>query len=414
MPHGSRGVWISQAISMHLPVIVDVLGLRRNIVVLSLAIFCVGLGEELWARFLPKYLEALGASVLAIGAFGTFQDLLEGLYPYPGGLLADRWGRKRALVIFNGLALVGYGLYLVSPSWPFIFVGLAFTMAWSSLALPATFAVIGDSLPPERRAMGFTVQSILKRLPIVLAPPLGGLLIGSIGLVAGVRVGLTITSVLGILSLLAQHRFYAEAPLEAPRPAPLGLRRSLHALPVALKRLLLTESIVRIGQGLAEIVVVLYVTNVLGLTAATFGALVALRMATSILAYIPVATLADRQGRTPFVMAGFLCYALFPFLLVSAQGPAGLVAAFVCAGLREIGEPARKAMIVDLANAAQRGQMVGVYYFTRGLVVMPASLLGGLLWTLAPQTPFFVAAGVCLIGVMLMVTGRHSGMASAG
>ena len=54
MPHGSRGVWISQAISMHLPVIVDVLGLRRNIVVLSLAIFCVGLGEELWARFLPK------------------------------------------------------------------------------------------------------------------------------------------------------------------------------------------------------------------------------------------------------------------------------------------------------------------------------------------------------------------------
>jgi MFS family permease len=399
---------------MHLPVIVDVLGLRRNIVVLSLAIFCVGLGEELWARFLPKYLEALGASVLAIGAFGTLQDLLEGLYPYPGGVLADRWGRKRALVLFNGLALVGYGLYLVSPSWPFIFVGLAFTMAWSSLALPATFAVIGESLPPERRAMGFTVQSILKRLPIVLAPPLGGLLIGSIGLVAGVRVGFTITLVLGILSLLAQHRFYVEAPLEAPRPAPLGLRRSLHALPVALKRLLLAEIIVRIGQGLAEIFVVLYVTNVLGLTAATFGALVALRMATSILAYIPVATLADRHGRTPFVMAGFLCYALFPFLLVSAQGPIGLVAAFVCAGLREIGEPARKAMIVDLANAAQRGQMVGVYYFTRGLVVMPASLLGGLLWTLAPQTPFFAAAGVCLIGVLLMVTGRHSGMASAG
>jgi MFS family permease len=286
-------------------------------------------------------------------------------------------------------------------------------MAWSGLALPATFAVIAESLPPERRAMGFTVQSILKRLPIVLAPPLGGLLIGSIGLVAGVRVSLTITVVLGIFSLLAQHRFYAEAPLEV-RPAPIGLRRSLQALPVALKHLLLAESIVRIGQGLAEIFVVLYVTNVLGLSAPTFGALVALRMATSILAYLPVATLADRQGRTPFVVAGFLCYALFPFLLVSAQGPVGLVAAFVCAGLREIGEPARKAMIVDLANAAQRGQMVGVYYFTRGLVVMPASLLGGLLWTLAPQTPFVVAAGVCLIGMMLMVTGRHSGMASSG
>ena len=67
----------------------------------------------------------------------------------------------------------------------------------------------------------------------------------------------------------------------------------------------------------------------------------------------------------------------------------------MCAGLRELGEPARKAMIMDLADAAQRGRMVGAYYFTRDLVIMPASLIGGLLWTLSPQTPFFVAAGVC-------------------
>jgi MFS family permease len=413
MPHSRPGVWVSQALSRPLPVLVEVFGLRRNIVVLSLAIFGVGLGEELWARFLPTYLEALGASVLAIGAFGTLQDLLEGLYPYPGGVLADRWGRKRALVTFNALALVGYGLYLVSPSWPFVFAGLACTMAWSGLALPATFAVIAESLPPERRAMGFTVQSILKRLPIVLAPPLGGLLIGHVGLVAGVRAGLAITLVLGILSLLAQHRFYVEAPLAA-RPESIGLTHTLRALPVALKRLLLAESIVRSGQGLAEIFVVLYVTHVLGLSAATFGTLVALRMATSILAYLPAATLADRHGRTPFVLASFMCYALFPCLLVSAQGPVGLVAAFVCAGLREIGEPARKAMIVDLADAAQRGRMVGVYYFTRGLVVMPASLIGGLLWNLTPQTPFFVAAGICLLGVALMATGRRSTIAAAG
>jgi MFS family permease len=411
MHHGSAHAWLSQVVKVGLSVAIDGLGLRRNVVVLSLAIFCVGLGEELWARFLPKYLETLGASVLAIGAFGTLQDLLDGLYPYPGGVLADRWGRKRALVVFNLLALVGYGLYLVSPSWPFVFVGLAFAMAWSSLALPATFALIGDSLPPERRAIGFTVQSILKRLPIVLAPPIGGLLIGSLGLVAGMRVGLVITLILGTLSLLAQHRFYAEAPLEA-RPGAMGLRQTLHALPQALKRLLLAESIVRAGQGLAEIFVVLYVTNVLGLSAATFGTLVALRMATSILVYMPVAMLADQRGRTPFVIISFVCFALFPLLLAVAGGLVGLVAAFVCAGLRELGEPARKALIVDLADAAQRGRMVGAYYFTRGLVVMPSSLIGGLLWQLAPQTPFFVAAGICSLGVVLMVTGRRPEVAT--
>jgi MFS family permease len=407
MRHGRIGVWTNHAVSVQLPFVVDFLGLRRNVVVLSLAIFCVGLGEELWARFLPKYLEALGASVLAIGAFGTLQDLLEGLYPYPGGVLADRWGRKRALVSFNLLALVGYGVYLVSPSWPFVFVGLGFAMAWSSLALPATFAVIGDSLPPERRAMGFTVQSILKRAPTILAPPIGGLLIGSLGLVAGVHVGLAITLMLGVLSLLAQHRFYVEAPVEV-RPASMAFRHTFGALPAPLKHLLLAESIVRVGQGLAEIFVVLYVTNVLGLSATTFGTLVALRMATSILVYIPVAKLADQRGRTPFVVLSFVCFALFPFLLVSVQGPVGLIAAFICAGLREIGEPARKAIIVDLADVAQRGRMVGVYYFTRGLVVMPASLVGGVLWKLDPQAPFIVAAAICLLGVVLMLAGRRA------
>jgi MFS family permease len=252
MRHGSAEAWLGQVVKVDLSVVIDGLGLRRNIVVLAWAIFCVGLGEELCARFLPKYLEALGAGVLAIGAFGTLQDLLEGVYPYPGGVLADRWGRKRALVAFNLLALVGYGVYLVSPSWPFVFVGLSFTMAWSSLALPATFALIADSLPPERRAMGFTVQSLLKRVPTVLAAPLGGLLIGSLGLVAGVHVGLAVTLVLGTLSLLAQHRFYVEAPIAA-RLASMALRGTLRALPAGLKRLLLAESIVRTGQGLAEI-----------------------------------------------------------------------------------------------------------------------------------------------------------------
>ncbi len=57
--------------------------------------------------------------------------------------------------------MIGYGLYWLAPSWPFIFAGLLFVMAWSSMASPALFAVVGDALPKERRALGFTVQSIL-------------------------------------------------------------------------------------------------------------------------------------------------------------------------------------------------------------------------------------------------------------
>ena len=85
----------------------DFFGLERNVVAVAAAMFLLGFGENLWKAFLPKYLEALGAPVLAIGLFGTVRDFVDGAYQYPGGWIADRWGRRRALMLFIGLASVG-------------------------------------------------------------------------------------------------------------------------------------------------------------------------------------------------------------------------------------------------------------------------------------------------------------------
>ena len=158
------------------------LGLERNILVMLMAILILGMGEELWVRFVPKYLELLGASAWAIAVYGTLKDFLDAIYQYPGGWLADRLGRRLALVVFTVLAIMGYMLYLGGSHWEWILIGTVFVMAWSSLTSPAVFAIIGDNLPQTRRAIGFGVQSILKRVPIVLAPPLGGFLIASLGL----------------------------------------------------------------------------------------------------------------------------------------------------------------------------------------------------------------------------------------
>src|SRR6266487_710245 len=170
--------------------LVDYLSLERNVTIASAAVFLLGFGEELWKKFLPKYLEALGASTPIIGLFGTAVDFFDAVYQYPGGWIADHLGRRRAFLIFIGLAAAGYLVYLLGPSWPYAFLGLALVMAWQSMASPAIFAVIGDALPKEKRAMGFTIQSILKRVPIVVAPLLGGVIIASRGVVSGVHLGL--------------------------------------------------------------------------------------------------------------------------------------------------------------------------------------------------------------------------------
>src|SRR5688572_7731129 len=141
--------------------------LERNVTIASAAVFLLGLGEELWKKFLPKYLEALGASAPVIGLFGTAENFLDAIYQYPGGWIADNLGRRRAFLIFIAIASAGYLVYYFASSWPLVFAGLTLAMAWQSMASPAIFAVIGDSLPRERRAMGFTLQSILKRVPIV-------------------------------------------------------------------------------------------------------------------------------------------------------------------------------------------------------------------------------------------------------
>jgi MFS family permease len=377
--------------------VVDYLSLERNVVIASAAVFLLGFGEELWKKFLPKYLEALGATTPIIGLFGTAEDFFDAVYQYPGGWIADHLGRRRAFLIFITLASIGYLVYLFSPSWPLLFVALGLVMAWQSMASPAIFAIIGDSLPRERRAMGFTMQSILKRLPIVIAPVIGGALIASMGIVKGLHTGLLITLVLAAITLLLVLKInvtISGAQMTNMR----GVWRSFHS---ALKRLLISDIIIRTCEGMTGVLTILYVTNVQAISVARYGTLVAIQMITSILVYIPAGKIADRVGRRPFVIITFLSFALFPVAIIVASSFTLLVVAFAIGGLREIGEPARKAMIVDFANENVRARSIGLYYLVRSLSITPAAVIGGLLWKITPAAPFVIAGIIGILGTIV-------------
>jgi MFS family permease len=375
------------------------LSLERNVTAASGAIFLLGFGEELWKKFLPKYLEALGASVPVIGLFGTAEDFFDAAYQYPGGWIADRFGRRKAFLLFLGLACIGYLFYLFGSSWPFAFVGLAFAMCWQSMASPAMFAVIGDALPPEKRAIGFSVQSILKRVPIVIAPVIGGVIIARRGIISGTHVGLIVTLVIAGVSvfLIRLMSIVHEA------------RRSTNILGVwnsfqhGLKRLLVSDIFVRTCEGMADVLVILYITNILHVSVARFGTLIAIQFVTTLIIYVPAAKAADRVGRRPFIIATFCAFALYPLAIVAAHDFIGLVIAFIIGGLREIGEPARKAMIVDFANPQMRARTVGLYYLLRSFAITPAAAVGGMLWRVTPQTPFVIAGTFGIVGTFLFI-----------
>jgi MFS family permease len=371
------------------------LALNRNTGAVAAAGLLMSLGEELWKRFLPKYLESFGAPLLVIGAYGSTRDLFDGLAQYPGGWISDRYGRRNGLMVFVGIALVGYALLALGTAWPQVFAGMILVLAWSSMASPTVFAVIGDALPPDRRAMGFSVQSILRRIPIVVAPLIGGLLIASMGMQAGVRAGLVVTIVLALTTLMIVSRVRLTLPPMAGGVTIVGLWQTL---PEPLRRLLLADILVRTCEALVDVFLVIYALDIVGIGAPQYGFLVSIQVTTSILCYLPAARLADRIGRGPLVIATFLAFAIFPVAVVLATSFAGLVAAFVVGGLREIGEPARKALIVDLARSDLRARSVGLYYLVRSLSIAPAAFVGGVLWRMRPELPFWLAGLFGLLG----------------
>jgi MFS family permease len=244
------------------------------------------------------------------------------------------------------------------------------------------------------------MQSLLRRIPTMVAPPLGGALVIALGFVAGVQVGLAVTIVLALAAVWLLARFFEESrPVFHPG---LGFVRLWREMDPNLKRLLLADCLSRWAEGIPRVFVVLYVIDVLGISPLAFGWLIALQRLTNIAVYIPLAPLSDRMNRKPFVLITFAFFALFPLVLVTANGLVAVAAAFVVAGLWEIGEPARKALIVDLAHESTRGRAIGVYYLLRNFSVLPTALIGGAIWvTLGPEWVFYTAFAIGTLGFVI-------------
>ncbi len=374
--------------------LLDFLGLRRNIILLLAAIILIGAGEELWMRFLPKYLQSLGAAALIIGVFDGLKTLLGALYAYPGGIAVDRWGHRRALTAFTGFSIAGYVLVWLMPHWAAVLFGMFLFLAWTNLSLPAMFSLVGSNLPSEKHTMGIGVQSLIKRIPILIGPVAGGLLIDRQGVVQGVRTGFAVSVALGVLALVIQQSIQEDAP-ETAAAHKATFRNLVKTFDPRLKRLLLSDILIRFCERLPYAWVVIYAMDHVGVSATQFGILTTVEMLTAIACFIPVAHLADRYGREPFVVATFVFFTLFPLSLLVANSFSLLVAAFVVRGLKEFGDPARKALVIGYAATDARGQTIGAYYLIRDVIVTAGSLLGAALWKIGPAVNF---AGAAVLG----------------
>jgi MFS family permease len=191
-----------------------------------------------------------------------------------------------------------------------------------------------------------------------------------------------------------------------PQRNPLRVFRRMHP---ALKNLLVADTLVRFCERIPYAFVVVWCVKKIAapVSEAQFGYLTAIEMATAMLIYVPVAYLAGRGRKKPFVTMTFGFFTLFPLALLFCQSFALLAAAFVLRGLKEFGEPTRKALIMELAPEQQKAATFGLYYLIRDVVVSLAAFGGGFLWLISPATNFLVAFGFGVLGTLwFAVRGR--------
>lgn len=365
----------------------------------------VGMGERMAERFLPLYLLALGGGAMAVGLLQAMDTLLSALYSFPGGYLADRLGAKRSLTLFNLVAMAGFAMAALASSWPAVLAGAALYIAWSAVSLPATMGLLYAVLPEDKRTMGVTVHSLVKRIPMALGPLAGGACIAVWGETAGVRIAFCAALVFAAIGLALQRRWMpndrprrtSDACGLVPEKNPLRLYRRM---PRAMKGLLLSDILIRFCEQIPYAFVVIWCMQAIAkpVSALEFGLLTGIEMVTAMLIGIPVAALADRTIKKPFVLATFVFFTLFPAVLYFCQSFWLLVPAFVLRGLKEFGEPTRKSLIMDLSPADCRGGMFGLYYLIRDVAVSLAALLGAWLWMFSPGAALWTAFGFGVVG----------------
>lgn len=370
-------------------------------------VILVGMGERMAERFLPIYLMAIGGSVISIGLLNGLDNLLSALYAYPGGYLSDRIGTKKALLVFNIFAMMGYLIVIFVPSWQAVLVGAVFFLSWSAISLPATMSLISKVLPLNKRTMGVSMHSLVRRIPMALGPIMGGLCIGLWGERDGVRAAFVVALLLSVVATILQQILIEDDPPKkkgqesvSPEKNPLKI---MHYMSPSLKRLLVADILVRFCEQIPYAFVVIWSMKTIAkpVSAVQFGFLTGIEMVVAMLVYVPVAYFADKSTKKPFVVTTFIFFTFFPLVLLFCQSFPLLVLAFILRGLKEFGEPTRKALIMDLAPEDRKAGMFGLYYLIRDVVVSVSAFSGAFLWMIGPTVNFLAAFSFGVAGTMV-------------
>jgi MFS family permease len=387
--------------------------IKGNYAVMITSWILVDFASELPATYFGLYVLGLDATTTILGVIGLSQFLALASLQFPGGYLADKYGRKWLISTMTFGVALSFILYAVAPSWHFILIGVVLMSICNSTYQPALNAMISDSLPPEKRGMGFSIVMLIASVSTTPSPAVAAVLNANYGLMTGMRIAYGIVVALFLIAAFFRYFFLKETVVTASRPS---LREIFQSYPIALKEtfgvwkkvpksllyLFLSFSVAIFGFSATSLFTVIYATKVLLINEVTWGFLLAILPVTTILLALPVGKLVDKIKRKTPILLSVLIFGLSMWIFVNGD-LFGVALSLVLLGVGNVMLNASfGALQTDLTPKEQRGRINGFTNFANYIVMAGGAFLGGLLYEyVAPQAPFMLAIACVLPSFLL-------------
>lgn len=375
------------------------LSLPRTIWLLGLISFVNDAASDMIYPLVPLYL----ASVLMAGpkALGLIEGIAEAfgsVLKLVAGVLADRLRQMRWWVV-AGYAVSGLvrPLIALSTSWLGVLACRFADRVGKGLRAAPRDALLTLSVAPAQRGLAFGLHRAMDNLGAVVGPLLAALLLALGYSLREVFFWAIVPAVLVIvLTLLVRE---PERAVLKPKP----FRWNLSDQPVALRRYLCVLALFTLGNS--SNMFLLLRARELGLGDAQVPLIWALVCGVAAVFGPPLSAWSDRVDRRRLIVGGWAVYAGFylvfgllpatPWLLWPLFAGYGLFLAAT--------EGAEKALVADLVPGDQAGTAFGWYNLVAGVLLLPASLLFGWLWSdIAPLAAFAFGSACALAAALLL------------
>ncbi len=373
---------------------------------------------ELAAPYYPEYVRQLGANESIVGAIGFVAFMAMASVQFPGGYLADKYGRKWLVSTLTFGVALSYVFFAIAPTWHFIVIGTLIANL-SLLYQPALLAMMADSMPPERRGMGYSIINLIMSVTTTPAAAVGLAFVVRYGLVGGLRIGYSIVVVFFLVA--ATLRMRLRESIEK-NPGKMQLSELFSSYPKALSEgigvwkvvptstffLFVTGLLWRFSFAISQFNMLFYALDVLMISEATWGLATIALFSTMIVFAFPVGKLIDKVGRKiPLILSGLL---ILPAIGLFIYGDA--VRLFISLPLFGLGQllamSSYMSLLADLVPRDQRGKVIGSSNFFSYVFMAFGSLTGGIIYQIvSPQLPFLLMIVLIIPALLVLAFGVH-------